>query len=316
MLRLQKSFILGLIILAGIFLIQIELYVGTSYSIEQRTQSYTNHANLPTIKEFETKKVQVGDIVIAYKMFGSGSPILLITGFATPMDFWDPILLQHLSASHTVILFDNRGIQNTTTGEKHFSIKQFANDTAGLLKALKVDKADILGWSMGGMIAQELALTYPNKVGKLIISSSSCGGIESKPPTQEVLSLFANPSGNSLEKIKRFLPLLFPLKWRMQNPDYLENLPRIPEITSDETLYLQLNAIIDWPGACSKLGNIDQSTLIIVGMDDIFAVPANSMLLAERIPGSKLVQIEGGGHGLMFQYPETFTKTVIDFLSV
>jgi len=224
-------------------------------------------------------------------------------------------LLKELSANHTIIVFDNRGIGNTTSGERYFSIKQFANDTAGLLEALKIKKADVIGWSMGGMIVRELALAYPDKVGRLIIYSSTCGGIESKPPTQEVLTLFANPSGSSSEKIQSFLPLLFPLKWRTQNSDYLESLPKIPEIISDEALNQQLNAIIDWAGTCNQLSNIEHSTLVIVGTDDVFAVPANSVLITERIPGAKLVQMEDGGHGLMFQYPETFSRNVHDFLS-
>jgi len=277
--------------------------------------SPTRESDFIDMINIKTNVVRVGDIDIAYKMFGSGTPVLLINEFAAPMDFWDPILLKELSTNHTVIVFDNRGIGNTTSGEKHFSIKQFANDTAGLLEALKIKKADVIGWSMGGMIVQELALAYPDIVGRLVISSSTCGGFQSKPPTQEVLMLYANPLGSSLEKIHRFLPLLFPLKWRTQNVDYLKSIPKIPNVVSDEALNQQLNAIIDWPGTCNQLANVEHPTLIIVGTEDVFAVPANSVLLNERIPGSRLVQIEGGGHGLMFQYPDTFSRNVNDFLS-
>ena len=148
--------------------------------------------------------------------------------------------------------------------------------------------------------------------GRLQLGQIICQKQKAKPPCQDVLSLYANPSGSSSEKIQRFLPLLFPLKWR-QHPDYLESLPKIPQIFSDEIIYQQSNAIIDWPGTCSKLGNIRHSTLVIVGTDDVFIVPANSALIAERIPGARLVQIEGG-HDLMFQYPNTFSKTGKDFL--
>jgi pimeloyl-ACP methyl ester carboxylesterase len=300
----------------GILLHFLYINMEGSYAAEEQAHRInSNVLNEVNLTEIRTQKVQVGEIDIAYKMFGNGTPVLLINGFAAPMNFWDPIFLKELSTNHTVIVFDNRGIGNTTSGEKHFTIKQFADDTAGLLEALKIKKADVVGWSVGGMIAQELALAYPDKIGKLVISSSSCGGIESKPPTQEVLMLFANPSGSSLEKIHRFLPLLFPLKWRIHNPDYLESLPKIPDVVSDEALYQQLNAIIDWAGTCGQLGNIEQPTLVIVGMDDVFAVPANSLLLSDRIPGARLVQMEGGGHGLMFQYPESFSKNVNDFLS-
>ncbi|MGC1262992.1 MAG: alpha/beta hydrolase [Nitrososphaeraceae archaeon] len=82
---------------------------------------------------------------MAYKMLGNGSPILLINGFSAPLDFWDPILINKLASNHTVITFDNRGIGNTTSGNKQFSIRQFADDTSRLMEALKIKKADIIG---------------------------------------------------------------------------------------------------------------------------------------------------------------------------
>ena len=139
-------------------------------------ESNTN-ANIPNIQDIPTKKVHVGDIDIAYKTFGKGDPILLISGYSFAMDSWDSTLLETLASNHTVIVFDNRGIGNTTSGsEQKFSILQFANDTAGLLEALNIEKADVLSWSMGGRIAQELTLNYPDRVGKLILYAIGCGG--------------------------------------------------------------------------------------------------------------------------------------------
>jgi pimeloyl-ACP methyl ester carboxylesterase len=106
--------------------------------------------------------------------------------------------LGKLASNHTVITFDNRGIGNTTSSNKQFSIGQFAEDTSGLMEALKIKKADILGWSMGGMIAQEVALSNPEKVGKLIIYASICGGNQSVAPTPEVLKIFSNQSGGMI----------------------------------------------------------------------------------------------------------------------
>jgi hypothetical protein len=128
-------------------------------------------------------KVKVGDIDVSYKIFGKGQPLLLIPGFSQTMDMWDPIVLNNLSSNHTVIIFDNRGIGNTSAGIKSPSIQQFANDTAGLIDVLGIKKpVDILGLSMGGFIAQELTLLHPEKVNRLIIHASSCGGKESLPP--------------------------------------------------------------------------------------------------------------------------------------
>ena len=116
---------------------------------------------------------------------------------------WDPIFLKGLSANHTVIVFDNRGIGNTTVGSKNFSIDQFANDGKGLLDALKINKSDILGYSMGGMIAQKLALNYPGKVDDLIIYASYCGGNQSFAPNPEILNQLTNLSASADDIKKR-----------------------------------------------------------------------------------------------------------------
>ncbi len=262
----------------------------------------------------DIKKVHVGDIDIAYKMFGKGDPIILISGYSAPLEFWDSTVLEKLALNHTVITFDNRGLGNTTSGNRNFTIPQFADDTSGLLDALNIKKADVLGWSMGGFIAQELALTHPDKVGKLIIYASICGGKESAPPTPDVLKVFSDQTGTSIDRIKRFMPLLFPTEWRTQNPNYLQNLPAITENIPNETLNLQTQAIINWPGTCNRLNSITQPTLVIVGTDDTLTVPANSLLMTEKISGAWLVQIRGGGHGLMFQSPEEFSNIVLTFL--
>lgn len=282
----------------------------------QTNQVNSSAKNTVNLHGIETKKVHVGDIDIAYKMFGKGNPILLINGFSAPLDFWDPMLLEKLASNHTVITFDNRGIGNTTSGEKKFAITQFANDTSGLLDALKIKKADVIGWSMGGMVAQELALLHPDKVMKLIIYASTCGGKETRPPSPEAMKVFANQSGTSLERLQKFLPILFPEQWRTKYPNYYQNLPTTTETVSNKTLDLQTEAIINWAGTCNRLNNITQPTLVIVGTDDILTVPANSLLITENIPGAWLVQMKGGGHGLMLQYPEKFSNVVLTFLEL
>ena len=140
-------------------------------------QMNSNTTNSVNIQDIPAKKVHVGDIDIAYKTFGKGDPILLISGYSFAMDSWDSTLLETLASNHSVIVFDNRGIGNTTSGsEQKFSIPLFANDTAGFLEALNIKKADVLAWSMGGRIAQELTLNYPDRVGKLILYAIGCGG--------------------------------------------------------------------------------------------------------------------------------------------
>ena len=125
--------------------------------------------NLVNIQDIPLQKVHVGDIEMAFKMFGNGDPILLIKGVGGSMDDWEPTILRELSSNHTVIIFDNRGVGNTTAGTKQFSIQQFANDSAGLLDALKIQKADVMGHSMGSFITQQLTLTHPEKVNSLCL---------------------------------------------------------------------------------------------------------------------------------------------------
>lgn len=291
------------------------LLIFLTWNIELYPVNALNRTNQTiNLHEIETKKIHVGDIEMAYKTFGKGSPILMINGYSAPLDFWDPLLLEKLASNHTVVTFDNRGIGNTTSGNKKFSIQQFAEDTSGLMDALKIKKADIIGWSMGGMIAQELVLSNPEKVGKLIIYASICGGNQSVPPSPEVLKVFSNQSGSTTERLQKFLPLLFPDQWRRDNPNLIDKLPKSDEETPITTLNLQTEAITNWTGTCNRLGNINQPTMVLVGTDDVLTVPANSIIITEKIPGAWLIQIKGGGHAMMMQYPEKFSNIVDTFL--
>src|SRR5918997_2655966 len=147
--------------------------------IDSNTTSSVNMQDIPL------KKVRVGDIDVAYKMFGQGDPIILYNGASDSMDAWDPSFLTAISSNHTVIAFDQRGIGNTTAGSKPYTYQQLANDTAGLLDALKIPKADVMGYSLGGHIAQQLTIMYPDKVNTLTLIGSTCGGKDHTPRPPE-----------------------------------------------------------------------------------------------------------------------------------
>src|SRR6187551_1203599 len=156
--------------------------------------------------------VTVGDINIAYKQMGKadGRPIILITGASATMDMWNPLLLEKLiSANYNVIIFENRGVGESTAGTKEFSIGQFANDTFGMLDALGINKADVLGWSMGGFIAQQLAVTHPDRVNNLILYATSCGGSKDRPTPPEIIQIDKNISLTQTEKMQKLAPLFF-----------------------------------------------------------------------------------------------------------
>jgi pimeloyl-ACP methyl ester carboxylesterase len=230
--RVLIASIFSLIIIAAPL---INFAYGQASQMDSNTGNNTN-ANTLNIQNIPAKKVHVGDIDIAYKTFGKGDPILLISGYSFAMDSWDPTLLETLASNHTVVVFDNRGIGNTTSGsEQKFSILQFANDTAGLLEALNIEKADVLSWSMGGRIAQELTLNYPDRVGKLILYAIGCGGEGSVPQSQEVRNEFVNGTGTAEDRIARLVPLFFPQEWRNENPNYLENIPKTRDDSKSDT---------------------------------------------------------------------------------
>jgi pimeloyl-ACP methyl ester carboxylesterase len=276
--------------------------------------SYASSSSL--INSIAAKKVKVDDIDVSYKMLGKGQPLLLIPGFSQTTDMWDPIVLDKLSSNHTVIIFDNRGIGNTTAGIKAPSIQQFANDTAGLIDVLGMKKpVDILGLSMGGFIAQELALLHPEKVNRLIIHASSCGGKESLPPQVSPGVMTSMISGNATVDI--FASTLLAKEWIREHTDYIQKNIALPmDKVSKQSLQRQFEANSKWTGTCSRLSTITKPTLVITGTEDITSPPVNSLRIAEKIPGAWLVQIKGGGHGVMFQYPEEFTAVVETFLSV
>jgi pimeloyl-ACP methyl ester carboxylesterase len=227
---------------------------------------------------------------------------------------WDPVFLKELFTNHTVIIFDNRGIGNTTVGSKNFTIEQFATDSAGLLNTLKINKSNVLGYSMGGMIAQQLTLDYPDKVNDLIIYASYCGGNQSIPPNRELFSQMTNRSASTDDIKKRIIPLLFTSNWIKQNPDYLEKFASFVFPPMD-ILERQGKAIFSWGGICDLLKDISQETLIVTGTNDLI-LPSyiDSIMLIEKIPGAWLAQFKGGGHALMSQYPEKLSAIVNTFL--
>lgn len=306
-------------------------YFVTPYHVYgQQDQINSNNINLINIHDIATKNIQVGDIDIAYKTFGKGEPILLISGASADMNAWESSTLGNLSSNHTLIVFDNRGIGNTTTGTKPFSIQQLANDTAGLLDALKIQKADVLGYSLGATIAQQLTFSHPDKVNRLILVGASCGGKEGIPPSPqlvEFMSDIVNKSLNNIpvteEEIKEIMSSSFGSAWVKLHPNSLENIPTAEDVfsaISPNTMKQQFRIgegwmATNWDGICDELTKILSPTLIITGTHDNNVPSGNSLIIAEKIPGAWLVQIKDGGHALFAQYPDIVNRVLETFLS-
>jgi pimeloyl-ACP methyl ester carboxylesterase len=259
--------------------------------------------------------VSVADLDVAYRVMGQGEPLLLITGLGATIDIWDPTLLAELAAHYTVVVFDNRGMGGTTAPPGELSIEQLADDAEGLLRALGFDQAHVLGYSMGGYVAQELALKYPQRVMRLVLMGTGCGGAEGIPPGPEVVRALTDLSGSLAEVLQRVISVLVPEDWSRGHRAYLESiLTRPPAAPSPESIARQQRAMDGWRGTCERLPQVSRPTLVLSGTEDQVLAPANAIVLASRIPGAWLAQFPGGGHGMQYQYPEQIAATIRTFL--
>lgn len=261
----------------------------------------------------------VNEIRIHYTEVGQGDPLLLIMGFGMPGDAWLGSL-PFLQGFRT-IYFDNRGTGRSESPEGPYTIEQMADDAAGLLDHLDIERAHVYGISMGGMIAQELALRHPEKVRSLVLGCTMCGGEQSKQPTPEVIELLVEVVSNMGKPdpaswIERQLPLLFPADWVEANPGIRDMLalmvPLMPPTPSD-TAGKALAGIQAW-GTYDRLPQIHVPTLVVHGDRDVLIPVENAHILAERIAGAKLHIVEGAGHGYPAQDPVGVHQVVTDFL--
>jgi pimeloyl-ACP methyl ester carboxylesterase len=319
----DRTTIMTLIVIISVMLLLLPFYHIPQLAWSQQPQQPALDNNVYT--RAQTEHVQVGDINIAYKRFGQGKPILFISGTSQTKDAWEPTVLSELAATnHTVIVFDNRGMGDTPVGTKPFSIEQFANDTAGLLDALQIERADVFGASLGSFIAQELTLNYPEKVDRLILHAGYCSGNETVYPTGEALETIMTLSSPQIlqnmtaeEQAMILAQIMFPQEWLEGHQEILNTtvIKLAPSISaSPEIIQQQGLASATWKGACDRLSSITQPTLVIAGDQDLLAPAANSVMMAQRIPDSWLVLIQGTGHGMMFQVPAEFSAIIQTFL--
>jgi 3-oxoadipate enol-lactonase len=266
---------------------------------------------------FYLPKAKVGDLNIYYEIHGDGFPLVMISGLSSNIDWWDPRIIQETSKKSKTIVFDNRDTGRTEKSKAGYTIKKLADDTAGLMNALKIQRSNILGISMGGMIAQEFALNYPKMVEKLLLLSTTCGGPKSVSPPPQLLELLTKPrEGISPEEMaKMAIPIIFTGDYIKSNPvDIKQFTQRILKIPIAPDAYMRQIGAIMTHDTYNRLPSIKAPTLVMAGNKDILVMPQNSKILAERIPGAKLVYLDKSAHLL---FPEMFEKaisTVIDFL--
>ena len=271
---------------------------------------------------------KINDVKINYQTFGDGIPLLLISGMGIDYRTW-MYQIPFFEKYFKVIAFDNRGIGKSTDVQGLYGIEMMADDAAGLLKHLKISKAHIVGSSMGGMIAQELAIKHPKLVDKLVLCSTSASphnnikhvfvdGIQDvmgRKKVEEILELDYNRP--ILKKVfNHLVQQLYSERFIVENKKFIEE--TIREFASNtlylETLFKQLHAVRSH-NTVDRLLNIKSETLIITGTNDSLLPVECSELLTEKIPKSKLVKIENALHGFHLEKADEFNEIVLEFLS-
>jgi len=162
------------------------------------------------------EKLQVDGAQIAYRRIGNGRPLVVLNGFAATSADWDPSFIDRLASSNEIILLDNRGIGRSTDNGQPFDIAKLADDAARVIEMLGIERANVLGWSMGGFIAQTLALQQPGRINKLILLSTDLGGSDADRTSAALWSKLIDMSGTPQQQARRLLSLIFPPHWHRE----------------------------------------------------------------------------------------------------
>ena len=290
---------------------------GQAQALPNASQTLeVNWRNVPT------QAITTGGITFAYRELGkhnSGTPIVFLAHLAAVLDNWDPRIMDGIAAKHHVIAFDNRGI-GASTGNPSNSIEQMADDATAFIKAKGFKQVDLLGFSMGGMVAQEIVLKQPELVRKMILAGTGPAGGEgissvvgvtfydmlrgllTGQDAKQFLFFTRTPSG--IEAGKAFLERL---KERAENRDQ--------EIAVGAFI-AQLQALRAWGHKVpADLSVVKQPALVANGDADRMVSTPNTHDLARRLPNSTLIIYPDAGHGGIFQFHTTFVPSALEFLA-
>ncbi len=252
---------------------------------------------------------------VYWESHGEGDTLVMIRGFGSSADHWYA-QVPAFSKFYRVIIFDNRAIARSSDPGGSFTIKDMAEDTIGLMDALDLDSAHVLGLSMGGMIAQEMAIHYPSRVKGLILAVTHCGGKQYVPPAKRVTQAFQRlvDEGSPESRMEAFSYLFAPQILRRKQQIVQEYITvSMAHPARQDVLKRQWDAVLGHD-ACDRLQLIKAETLILTGSADVLVPPVNSTIMAEWIPRSELVIIQGGGHQVLIEQPDACNQAVIGFL--
>jgi 3-oxoadipate enol-lactonase len=250
---------------------------------------------------------------IYWEESGTGEPLLLIMGLGYSHEMWHrtrPVV----SALYRTILFDNRGVGKSDVPPGPYAIAQMAADAAAVLDAAGITKAHVFGVSMGGMIAQEFALNYPERVNLLVLGCTNCGGRKAVLAAQNVLDvLMARARMTPEEGALAMVPYIYDASTPRERID--EDLSIRRRTYPEAAGYLgQVQAIFAW-SSFDRLAELKAPTLIIHGDSDQLVPPENGRILAQAIPGSRLVVLPHASHIFVTDQPDASHREVLAFLT-
>jgi 3-oxoadipate enol-lactonase len=262
-------------------------------------------------------KAKIGNIEMYYKVHGSGEPVVLIHGLGVDSSTWFN-QVSVFSQKYQVIVFDNRGVGQTDAPSGDYSTEMMADDTAALLKFLNVDQAHILGLSMGGMIAQIVALKYPKLVKSLLLIATA---VQFPARAKQIVQIWVKmrQENVSLEIWMRYIFLWLYTNEFFENGEAVTALVKFalnhPHPQSTHGLAGQVTALMQHDRR-SQISQISVPTLVLIGRNEIFIPIEYSEELAAKIPNAELVVLERGGHNSWIEFPQQFNQAVMQFLEV
>ena len=252
---------------------------------------------------------------VGYREVGAGSPVLLVMGLSGSMDDWQPAFVAGLATDHTVVVFDNAGVGQTAALSPPLSITAMANQASALISALGLGRTAVLGWSMGGMIAQALAVLHPAQVSRLVLAATQPGTGHALPVPAAAAAAVVSPDPSTV------LSVLFPPDQAAAERIYTIGILRYPDfyqasraVTSAQGLAVQQWIAGNDP-AGRQLGQLRLPTLVADGTEDQLDPVANDRLLADTIPAAKLILYPDAGHAFLFQDLASFLHAVQQFLT-
>ena len=259
-------------------------------------------------------------ITLAYEITGAGKPLVLITGVGYGRWFWRKVV-PGLAKHFQVIAFDNRGAGGSDKPDGPYSVAMMAADTAGLLDALNVKNAYVLGHSLGGYIAQELVVTRPDLVGKLILASTNYGGTKVIPITPEAMDVLTNRTGDPVELVRRGIAIACAPGFADRHPEVVKELldyrftnPVPPaqyaaQVAAGAGTMTYSDEIVD-----QRMRAIKVPTLILFGEHDKVVPPGNADLMAQKIADARVKIIAGTGHIFPIEDPGATVAAIVEFL--